>query len=72
MPKKIKLTKPKVLRASKKMYKNLETLYRVYEVSGKDLRKKHAPEYIYFPMFRAQDGIKDAMRLIRDVIGALS
>ena len=65
MPKKqVKINKKKVLKASKTMYKNLKTLYDMYEVAGKDLRKKKAPEHIYNPIFRAQDGIMDAIKQI--------
>ena len=70
--KKVKINKQKVLKASKTMYKNLKTLYDMYEVAGKDLRAKRAPEHVYFPIFRAQDAINDAIRHLREVIGALS
>ena len=70
--KKVKINKKKVLKASKTMYKNLKTLYDMYEVAGKDLRKKHAPEHVFMPIFRAQDGINDTIRLLADVIGALN
>ena len=70
--KKVKINKKKVLVASIAMYKNLKKLYDMYEVAGKDLRAKHAPEHVYFPIFRAQDAIKDAIRHVREVVGALA
>ena len=70
--KKIRLTKPKVLKASETMYKNLKTLYDMYEVYGKYLREKHTPSFEYAPLFRAQGAIDTARRFIREAIGAMS
>jgi len=72
MPKKVKLNKKKVLKATKTMYKKLKTLYDMYEVAGKDLRKKGAPSFVYHPIFNAQSKIMTTIGAIREVIGALS
>lgn len=71
-PKK-KYTKRQVSKASELVFEHLRKLYQMYEVYGKYLRDTGIePAYVYTPIFRAQGKIEDAIRYIREVIGALS